>query len=165
MIDIEYQLIKELEQYDQLLETLNKLNSEAGYFLARANYHNNNGRYGRDHWDNTYTGNLCIKIQDDDEVVIKKAEPVKEEDDDEEEDTKDLETSLRNRNAKKDKVEKKKSKKSIDPIYMFGAFSVPMELRKYQSSYKAMIPLYAQLINCKIRINKLLEAKKKVECI
>ncbi|CCD24486.1 Vma22p NDAI_0D01720 [Naumovozyma dairenensis CBS 421] len=182
-------LLNLLSRYDQLLEQLSNSISTGFHNLSRANYHNKdslNGRYGKDYWDESYVGEITVEItqpppeqqslqQGIVHIVRKKlhtdekADIIVEETDDDDDDTKD---KLKNRKEKTNKREEKKdnddTKKkdvSYDPILMFGgALSIPSSLRQCQTNFKGCIPLFSDLISCRMKIDRLvtkLEADKK----
>lgn len=143
------ELLRLLARYDALLEQLQKTMSEGFGQLSRANYHNKDslrGRYGSDYWDKSYDGHLRVELNGN-ELHIKRQDEKKPVPKEEPQDEK----CLRRRGGEKSKSTTNSQKK--DPIAMFGgALSTPISLRQSQSHFKGSIPLMAELINCRRRI-------------
>lgn len=157
--DIYQLIVKNLATYDSLLEQLQASFEEGYHQLSRANYHNKNtlrGSYGKDYWDETYTGNRYISINDK-HSVSETEEPLHIANDEEIIPEKDEET---NENLKKRKQrEKLLAKVKKDPIYMFGgALSIPSSLKQCQLSFKASMPVLYQLLELRRTLNGLLDA-------
>ena len=153
------ELLKLLARYDTLLEQLQRTIGEGFSQLVRANYHNKDslrGRYGSDYWDKSYEGHLRVQLGEK-ELSIRRQE---ESDSTPKEELQD-EKSLRRRGGEKTESTANPRKKK-DPITMFGgALSTPMSLRQSQSHFKGSIPLMAELINCRRRIELIITTSEK----
>ncbi|CCC66718.1 hypothetical protein NCAS_0A01600 [Naumovozyma castellii] len=169
-------LVSLLAEYDSLLEQLQSSMSDGFHNLSRANYFNKDslrGSYGVDYWDESYIGELTVEITGSTrpEVDIIRKKPILKTDDDgddgsleEKPDATDSTIKKRkgkNKEEKQRSTQKKKNTVYRDPITMFGGgLMIPSSLRQCQSNFKGCIPLFTQLINCKIRLNELLEEIK-----
>lgn len=158
--DLYLRLIKKLAEYDSLLEQLQSSFQDGFHHLSRANYHNKDtlrGTYGRDYWDETYTGHRYVSI-DGKHRIQEIAEPEYKEDQEEEDipEKQDTEASHKLRKRKQRKTLLEKAKKN--PIYMFGgALSTPMSLRQSQSSFNSSFPVIYKLIELRYELNALLD--------
>ncbi|CCK68893.1 Vma22p KNAG_0B04590 [Huiozyma naganishii CBS 8797] len=158
-------VLKQLSQYDYLLEQLQQNMADGFFRLSRANFHNKDslrGRYGQDYYDHSYVGQWTVLIHDNEHVTLEKLQLEEESSDDEVDD----DDKLRERKISQTTTEKptKKLQGTYDPILMFGGgLSAPSSLRQTQTSFKNCLPILIQLINCKNEARKLcalLEATK-----
>lgn len=151
-----------------MLEQLQAGLSAGFNHLSRANYHNKDsirGRYGRDYWDNTFTGTQFISVLENelarmpDNLVLEMLQSEDDLQDDEVQKQEKDDKTLRKRNTHQDKntTETNPTKKLVDPITMFGGvLSIPSSLRQSQSSFKGSIEVIVKLVNCRRRLNSLI---------
>ncbi|CCE62832.1 hypothetical protein TPHA_0D01930 [Tetrapisispora phaffii CBS 4417] len=171
-------LLENLSKYNLLLEQLQNSMRDGYSNLSRANYHNKDsirGRYGKDYWDYSYTGNKTVKVDltsGEDTISIFKTKLLNSDSIEIKEDDQSSSNTIideKNDNVLKNRKEKTTSKTKTskssnevkpviekNPITMFGsAFTIPQSLRDSQTNFESIIPLLQELINTKNKINKI----------
>ncbi|CDO92347.1 unnamed protein product [Kluyveromyces dobzhanskii CBS 2104] len=152
-------IVTKLAVYDSLLEQLQSSFQEGFHNLSRANYHNKDalrGSYGKDYWDENYTGYRYVRI--DDEHSVSEVEEKIAVGSDEETIPERISESNNEKVKKRKQREKLLAKVKKDPLYMFGgALSTPMSLKQCQSSFKASMSVMYHLIELRCAINNLLK--------
>ncbi|KAK5781656.1 Vma22p PWA37_004552 [Arxiozyma heterogenica] len=180
-------LLEQLSQYDFELEQLSKCFADGFNQLSRANYYNKDSlfgsNYGSIYYDMNYEGQLYVQIslnnnENDHQLTILDKTGINRNTDNDQSSFQAGASGLKQRNIHKrgtgkfsglkektETLEKQPNESNIkgpyDPIKMFaGGFNIPRQLRNSQQHFKSSILIIQNLINRRIKINRLINQLK-----